>query len=169
MNNCKLTSQFTAHNYLSFLTAVSWEDWRLGFPPLFDNCPPKKTKQRKRKKVDFFLLWRKRPKVEKTREMSLSSFLRSVRYKYYSRKLLHFISKTKPKNIRLFVRKGALFSSFHNGDWKLKKGFLFSVLNPRFFTKSRIAETDHWLKVNAYLLNNVCKVFKLRIGLYYYY
>ena len=23
MNNCKLTSQFTAHNYLSFLTAVS--------------------------------------------------------------------------------------------------------------------------------------------------
>ena len=130
MNNCKLTSQFTAHNYLSFLTAVSWEDWRLGFPPLFDSCPPKKTKQRKRKKVDFFLLWRKRQKVEKLEKCLFPAFLRFVIYKYYSRKLLHFISQKNFLKISGFSwEKGALLSSFHNGDWKLKKGFLFSVLS----------------------------------------
>ena len=55
-------------------------------PVIFDSCqlrglkigipafPPKKTKQKKPEKVDFFLLWRKRQKVEKTREISLSSF-----------------------------------------------------------------------------------------------
>ena len=39
-------------------------------------------------------------------------FLRFVRYKYYSRKLLHFISQKNLKNIRLFVRKGGTFLKF---------------------------------------------------------
>ena len=28
--------------------------------------------------------------------------------------------------------KGALFSGFHNGDWKLKKGILFLVLSVKY-------------------------------------
>ena len=61
MNTCKLTSQLIAHNYLSFLTAVSREDRRLGFPPLLDNCPPKSRNK-------------ERQKAEKTRENSSFSF-----------------------------------------------------------------------------------------------
>ena len=130
MNNCKLTSPFTAHNYLSFLTVVSWEDWRLGFPPLFDSCPPKKTKQRKRKKVDFVLLWRKRQKVEKTREMSLSGFFCDSWDINITQESCFTLYRRKIFKISGFSwEKGALFSSFHNGDWKLKKGFLFSVLS----------------------------------------
>ena len=111
MNNCKLTSQFTAHNYLSFLTAFSWEDWRLGFPPLCHNCPPKKTKQRKRKKVDFFFTLKKKAKSWKKLEKYLfPAFLRFVRYKYYSRKLLHFISTTNPRKYPAFREKRGHFS-----------------------------------------------------------
>ena len=62
--------QLIAHSYLSFLTAVSREDRRLGFPPLFDNCPPK-SRNKKGKKSDFF---RQRQKAEKTRENSSFSF-----------------------------------------------------------------------------------------------
>ena len=74
MNTCKLTSQLIAHNYLSFLTAVSREDRRLGFPPLFDNCPPKSRNKERQKKIDFFRLCIKRQKAEKTRENSSFSF-----------------------------------------------------------------------------------------------
>ena len=89
-----------------------------------------------------------------------------MRYKYYSRKLLQFISKTNPKNIRLFMRKKAPFSGFRNGEWKLKKGYPFSSFeceiqrntlifrhfsfsSSAFFAKSRIARSDHWFKCYA--------------------
>ena len=128
MNNCKLTSQFTGHNYLSFLTAVSWEDWRLGFPPLFDNCPPKNTKQWKRKKVDFFLLWRKRQKVEKnSRNVSFQLFCDSRDINNTQESCFTLYRRQILKISDFSWEKGALFSGFHNGDWKLKKGLLFSV------------------------------------------
>ena len=76
--------------------------------------------------------------------------------------LLQFISRTNPKNIRFFMRKKAPFSGFHNGGWKLKKGYPFfsfeceiqrntlifrhfSFSSYVFFAKSRIARSDHWL------------------------
>ena len=65
MNNCKLTSQFTAHNYLSFLTAVSWEDWRLGFLPLFDNSPPKIPNKERGKRSTLFYFEEKGKKLKK--------------------------------------------------------------------------------------------------------
>ena len=80
----------------------------MGFPPLFDSCPPKKTKQRKRKKVDFLYFEEKGKKLK----CLFPAFLRFVRYKYYSRKLLHFISQKNLKNIRLFVKKGGTFLKF---------------------------------------------------------
>ena len=51
-------------------------------------------------------------KLKKLEKFLFLAFLRLVRYKYYSRKLLQFISKTNPKNIRLFMRKGGLFLRF---------------------------------------------------------
>ena len=56
---CKLTSQFIARNYLSFLTAVSREDRRMGFPPLFDNCPLKRPNKERGKSRLFFTLKKK--------------------------------------------------------------------------------------------------------------
>ena len=58
---------------MSFLTAVSREDRRLGFPPLFHNFPPK-IQTKKGKKIDFFQLCIKRQKAEKTRETSPFTF-----------------------------------------------------------------------------------------------
>ena len=45
-------------------------------PPFFDSCQSSefRQKERGREKVDFFRLWRKRQKAEKTREISFSSF-----------------------------------------------------------------------------------------------
>ena len=41
--------------------------------------------------------------------------------------------------------KGALFSSFHNGDWKLKKGFLFSVLSIEYKWRSWFLGVFHFV------------------------
>ena len=62
-----------------------------------DSCQPKSPNKEKEKRRLFSTL----KKREKTREISLSSFLRLVKYIYYSRKLVLFISKKNPKNIRL--------------------------------------------------------------------
>ena len=72
-------SQLIAHNYLSFLTAVSREDRRLGFPPLFDNCPPKsRNKERQKKSRLFSTLYKKGKKLEKLEKILFSAFLRLV-------------------------------------------------------------------------------------------
>ena len=81
----------------------------MGFQPLFNNCPPRKDQTKKKEKVDFFCFEEKGKKSKKLEKGLFPAFLRFVRYKFYSRKLLHFISKTNPKNIPLFVRKGGTF------------------------------------------------------------
>ena len=134
----------------------------------FDSCQSSafrqiyQTKKAAWKKSSFFDFEESGKKLKKLEKFLFPSFLRLVRYKYYSRKLLQFISKTNPKNIRLFMRKKAPFSGFRNGEWKLKKGYPFSSFeceiqrntlifrhfsfsSSAFFAKSRIARSDHWL------------------------
>ena len=124
----------------------------------------KNTKQRKGPgKSRLFSTLKKEAKSWKnSRNFFFQLFLRLVRYKYYSRKLLQYISNTNPKNTRLFMRKKAPFSGFHDGEWKLKKSYPFfsfeceiqrntlifrhfSFSSSVFFAKSRIARSDHWL------------------------
>ena len=73
-----------------------------------DSCQPKSPNKEKGKRRLFSGL----KKREKTQEISLASFLRLVKYIYYSGKLVHFILKENPKNIRLFIRKGGTFLRF---------------------------------------------------------
>ena len=87
----------------------------MGFPPFFDNCPPKSGNKERYEKDDFLRLCILRIKGEQTQG--------SGRYKYYSRKLVHSISKTNPNNVRLFTRKGGTFLGFHNSE--SEKGILF--------------------------------------------
>ena len=140
MNTCKLMSQLIAHNYLSCLTVVSREHRRLGFLPLFDNCPPKsRNKERqKKKKSTFSTLYKKDKKLKKLEKILLSAFLRLVRYEYYSRKLVHFISNTNPKNILLFLRKEGTFLRFSKRRVKVKKSVLFFSFECKMHIKSLI-------------------------------
>ena len=73
-----------------------------------DSCQPKSPNKEKEKRRLFSTL----KKREKTREISLSSFSRLVKYIYYSRKLVLFIWNKNPKNIRCFIRKGGPFLRF---------------------------------------------------------
>ena len=75
MNICKLTSQFIAQNYLSFLTGVSREDRTLGFPPLFDNCPPKRPNKERGRKSTFFYFEEKGTNLKKLKKFLFSAFL----------------------------------------------------------------------------------------------
>ena len=90
--------------YRHFLTAVSQ-----AFRQIYQ------TKKGAGKKSTFFDFEERGKKLKKLEKFLFPAFLRLVRYKYYSRMLLQFISKTNPKNIRLFMRKKAPFSGFHNG------------------------------------------------------
>ena len=128
MNNCKLTSPFTAHNYLSFLTVVSWEDWRLGFPPF----RPKRPNKKSGKRSTFFYFEEKGKKLKKLEKFLFPAFLRFVRYKYYSRKLLHFISNTNPEKYSAFREKREHFpqvSIMATGSEKRVSFFQFWVQN----------------------------------------
>ena len=134
----------------------------------FDSCQSSafrqiyQTKKGAGKKSTFFDFEERGKKLKKLEKFLFPAFLRLVRYKYYSRKLLQYISNTNPKNTRLFMRKKAPFSGFHDGEWKLKKRYPFfsfeceiqrntlifrhfSFSSSVFFAKSRIARSDHWL------------------------
>ena len=82
----------------------------MGFPLLFDNCPPKKTKPERGKRSTSFYFEGKGKKLKKLEKFLFPAFLRFVRYKYYSTKLLHFISKTNPKKYPAFREKRGHFS-----------------------------------------------------------
>ena len=108
------------------LVAVLVHVRRLGFLPIFS----KKTKQRKAPEKSRLFRGKNLKKLE---TFLFPAFSRLVRYKYYSRKLFHFISKTIPQNIRVFMRKGGTFLRFSWWRVKVKKRvFLFLVLSVKY-------------------------------------
>ena len=114
-------------------------------PVIFDSCqlrglkigipafPPKKTKQKKPEKVDFFFTLKKKAKSWKnSRNFSFQLFCDSWDINITQENCFTLYRIQILKISRFSWEKGALSSSFHNGDWKWKEGFLFSVLSTEY-------------------------------------
>ena len=86
---------------------------KIGIPAFIWQLSGQKDQTKKEEKSRIFFNFEEKGKKSKKLEKCLfPAFLCFVRYKYYSRMLLHFISKTNAKNIPLFVRKEGTFLKF---------------------------------------------------------
>ena len=139
MNTCKLTSR---------LLSISRHFWhccqsrgpKIGASAFIWQLSAKKSKQRKREKVDFFRLWWKTQRADKFEKFPFPAFLWLVRYKYYTQESLFTLYRRQILEISGFLwEKGALFSGFHNGEWKLKEVSFFS-----FGYKTQIKTLIFW-------------------------